>query len=299
MKKVLALTITMAILFTMTAMAKTLEGLGTSESIDVKASYVEGAESAPVYSVDITWGSMEFTYTAADKGEWLPDEHKYANENNEGKWSCETGANEITVTNHSNAPINISVDYNSNEEYQEIIQGSFENDKSTFLLNSAVGTSYSSAPCDSILLNVDGTLPQNIKNVTIGHVTISISDNKEEDSNKQSAIISTVTLQKDVELNNLKSTGLVIYFEGTNLNNITKETLEQFVKITVVKDGENIELKYNENNHMIYSYSDDGKSASIEYTATYFNNKDIGEISEVLYQRTGIDIENVSLLKVE
>ena len=78
MKKLLALTLTMAMLFTMTSMAedKIITNQGTA-STDVKAAYVAGDASGTVYSVDITWGALEFTYKDKAQGKWDPSTHSY------------------------------------------------------------------------------------------------------------------------------------------------------------------------------------------------------------------------------
>ncbi|MCD7957003.1 MAG: hypothetical protein LUG93_14900, partial [Lachnospiraceae bacterium] len=78
----------------MVAYAETLEGEGSS-SADVTATY-ESSEAATVYSVDITWGSLEFTYTEAGARTWDPSTHTYS-EAEEGGWSCEEGSNILTI----------------------------------------------------------------------------------------------------------------------------------------------------------------------------------------------------------
>ena len=79
MKKVLAITLTMAMLFTMTAMAENISSSSGTASVDVKGSYVQGVASDAIYSVDIVWGDMNFTYTDAAQGTWNPATHDYDN----------------------------------------------------------------------------------------------------------------------------------------------------------------------------------------------------------------------------
>lgn len=68
-------------------------------------------------SVDVTWGSMEFTYT---DGVWNPETHEY-----EGAgWTTAENANRISVTSTSNVPITISYSY-SREIGYEAVNGSF------------------------------------------------------------------------------------------------------------------------------------------------------------------------------
>ena len=49
----------------------------SNNSHDVYVTYQEGESSATIYSVDIVWESMEFTYTAASEGTWNPSTHTF------------------------------------------------------------------------------------------------------------------------------------------------------------------------------------------------------------------------------
>ena len=76
----------------------------------------------PVYSVDITWGSMNFTYVP---GTWQ-DSHKYTG----SKWQITSAAdNDITVSNHSNKDVYVKIgaDFTgSNNSTGQTIKGEFE-----------------------------------------------------------------------------------------------------------------------------------------------------------------------------
>ena len=80
---------------------------GETDSKDVVADY-NGTAPDPVYSVEITWGSLAFTYNAENAGTWNPDEYVYEGSTGES-WTCEPGANRITVTNHSNAAVTATI----------------------------------------------------------------------------------------------------------------------------------------------------------------------------------------------
>ena len=69
-----------------------------------------------VISVDVTWGSMQFTYNV---GDWDPDTHQY-----EGGWTCDEDENKITVTNNSNIAIDVTCEYAKAQDY-DWIDGSF------------------------------------------------------------------------------------------------------------------------------------------------------------------------------
>ncbi|MBQ2910959.1 MAG: hypothetical protein IJE55_01590, partial [Clostridia bacterium] len=119
MKKVLAITLTMAMLFTMTAMAvTTITEMGDSSKY-VTATYSGNNGGGTIYSIDITWGSLEYTYNAANKGAWDPETHTYK-DTSEASWSCDEGADTITVTNHSNAGVSVSMKYEQSESYTNI-----------------------------------------------------------------------------------------------------------------------------------------------------------------------------------
>ena len=104
MKKLLALTLTMAMLFTMTATAEDTIEFNGETSKDVTATYKEGTDGGTIYSVDIVWGSMAFTYNAESRGVWNPNTHEYEKVS-AASWTHAEGANGVKITNHSNAEL--------------------------------------------------------------------------------------------------------------------------------------------------------------------------------------------------
>ncbi len=89
-----------------TAFAENITVTGDTTA-NVTASYSESTDSNPVYKVDIEWGSMAFTYTAASKGTWSVTSHIYEGAK-DAAWSWAEGANQIKVTNHSNAGVTVT-----------------------------------------------------------------------------------------------------------------------------------------------------------------------------------------------
>ncbi|MDD4422581.1 MAG: leucine-rich repeat protein, partial [Eubacteriales bacterium] len=76
-------------------------------------------EISTVVSVDVTWGSMEFTYS---DGTWNPETHEY-----EGTgWTVDENANKISVTSTSNVPVTVSYTFEQETGYEEV-NGSFTN----------------------------------------------------------------------------------------------------------------------------------------------------------------------------
>lgn len=148
------------------------------DSRDVYVTYQEGASSPTIYSVDIVWQSMEFTYTAASKGTWDPETHAYTDKQN-ASWSFEN--NKITVTNHSNAEVKAKFTYTPAANFRAV-NGAFVDvhknaiDNATLTLNSAVGYAREAAPSDDAFLSLSGELPSSLETQTIcGTVTVTIN----------------------------------------------------------------------------------------------------------------------------
>ena len=176
MKQIFTLALTFLLIFslvTVTAFAAdaTITEAGKSATKAVKASYRSGAGGSTVYSVDITWGNMEFTYSEGSGRTWNPATHTYSS-GGAGGWSH--SGNTITVTNHSNAQVTANLAYASETGY-EGISGSFGN-KSTMNLATAERTTVEEAPTDTAELSLTGTLNRTVKDPTqIGTVTVTIS----------------------------------------------------------------------------------------------------------------------------
>ena len=149
------------------------EGGNKDESFDVNAKYVLGGKESTVYSVDVTWGSMDFTYTSAFKGNWNPTTHQYDGAT-DAKWTCKENANVITVTNHSNAGVSLSFEYKSAENYSSII-GTF--DEPLVELPTAEGTTRANAPTGRTTLTLSGDMPTGTTtetNIVIGAITVTL-----------------------------------------------------------------------------------------------------------------------------
>ncbi|MBR5572471.1 MAG: hypothetical protein IKV99_07520 [Oscillospiraceae bacterium] len=153
--------------------------LPSSKSHDVTVDYVEGEKATPIYSVDITWGSMEFTYTAASEGTWNPATHQFDNAVPR-QWSHANDANKITVTNHSNAPITAEFAFTPHSSFSNLLS-SFEGDSQTALtdnkltLHSAVDSAANAAPFAAAYLELSGDINSPLtEKTTCGTVTVTI-----------------------------------------------------------------------------------------------------------------------------
>ena len=175
MKQIFTLALTFLLIFslvTVTAFAAdatTINGESRTATKAVKASYHSGAGGGTVYSVDITWGSMAFTYSAGSSPTWNPTMHTYSS-GGTGGWS--SSGNKITVTNHSNAQVTANLDYASETGFTGIT-GSFDNANMT--IDTAVGTEVSAAPTKTAALSLTGTLNSSVTRPTkIGTITVTI-----------------------------------------------------------------------------------------------------------------------------
>lgn len=171
LKKITALLATAALVLTMstTAFAENQTGVSTGGySATVNGTYQAGGSSATVYSVDITWDDMSFTYTAAGQGTWNPETHKYDG-GSEASWS---GSKNIVVTNHSNAAVTATAKFEADSGYESTSM-TF-GDKSGSTIATAVDTQVNKAPKATITVTPGGSLPEST-NGKIGTITVNIA----------------------------------------------------------------------------------------------------------------------------
>ena len=176
MKQIFTLALTFLLIFslvTVTAFAETskISAAGGTASKAVTASYSSGAGGGvTVYSVDITWGSMAFTYSEGSSPTWNPATHTYSS-GGTGGWSH--NGNTVTVTNHSNTKVTANHTYTPETGYERI-SGSFGN-KSTMNLATAERTTVEEAPTDTAELSLTGTLASTLTDpTTVGTITVTI-----------------------------------------------------------------------------------------------------------------------------
>lgn len=149
--------------------ASPITSTGGSDPHEVKGQYYTDGAAGTVYSVDVAWDSMEFTYTVASEGTWNPTTHRYDSAS-EGRWS---GDGDVKVTNHSNAKVNVAVTYAAESSYSDIT-GSFSN--GSFQLATAEGTQVDSAPNQTATLTLSGELDKSVDTSTkLGTATVTIT----------------------------------------------------------------------------------------------------------------------------
>ena len=172
MKKITTLLAAAALTCAMgtTAFAADQDGVETGDyTADVKGTYQAGGSGAVVYSVDIAWTDMSFTYTGAGEGTWDPETHQYSG-SSEGAWTARDDS--ITVTNHSNAAVKATASYQAENGYESTTM-TFGNNEAT--VATAVGTEVASAPSATITVTPGGTLAESANGGKIGTITVSIA----------------------------------------------------------------------------------------------------------------------------
>ena len=127
-----------------------------SADIDVDGIYTPGSAAAEIISVDIRWGSMVFEYHDVVEGTWDAADHEYV-ETMPAYWSCETDANEITVTNHSNTAVEAQLTFEKATGTN--IEGAFDEDYGTaddgsMPIATAENTAFASAPSVTANFNI-------------------------------------------------------------------------------------------------------------------------------------------------
>ena len=114
MKRIIAaaLALTMTLGMSTTALAAGNvdgAGVGSQDPIDVTAKYNDGVTEPAVYSVDLAWEDMTFTYNESGTRTWNPDTHTYTDTTSAG-WDKTTAT--IQMTNHSNVAVDVDLTYN-------------------------------------------------------------------------------------------------------------------------------------------------------------------------------------------
>lgn len=170
--------------------SNTITGPGTATG-KVTGSYTPGAKTSTIYKVDIQWGSMAFTYTAAGKGTWDTAEHVYKNATTAG-WSCAEGANVIAVTNHSNDGIAVTPTYTPSGDYTATMAFSPATLELTTADNGEGENGTGKATNGSITVTPGGTVPEGT-NGTIGQITLSITGSSTSEDSGDSGAADSVT----------------------------------------------------------------------------------------------------------
>ena len=172
------------------AAESSITGSGSSANTEVTGTYY-AATPEKVYSVNLTWGSMEFTYQDTEK-EWNPANQEYVDKaGSEAYWTCKKDANIVTVENRSNAAVNAQLTFEAEPEtdvkaafYKEELTNSNNPDDVGELTENLLTLADRSVGSPSVaeyqksawLMIKEGTLTSADTNKKIGTVTVTISD---------------------------------------------------------------------------------------------------------------------------
>lgn len=168
MKKLFALILSLVMMTALTvpALAAAYDLEDEIPAIPVTGVYAV-VDDTNVYSVDIDWSSMEFTYTETKTWNPATDEQDgYYTVNDDGKWSTTGGV--VTVTNKSNKAIVANLTYTPTAEFDGVISGSFDN--ATISLDDAL----TEPQVGTAKLTLSGKLASD-KGGTLGNITISLA----------------------------------------------------------------------------------------------------------------------------
>lgn len=174
MKKLFATALALAMVLSLSTTALAAgnvngAGVGSQDPIDVTAKYNDDATEPTVYSVDLTWEDMTFTYNESGTRTWDPDTHTYTDTTSAG-WDKVTAA--VTATNHSNAEVKVSFTYTPQGDTGVTASMS----KDSFKLAAGVENKPNEAATDSSILTITGTPNNSVtaEGVTIGTITVTI-----------------------------------------------------------------------------------------------------------------------------
>ena len=156
--------------------SKRISGRNDKVVIDVEGDYVSQEET--LYSVEISWGNMEFQYEL--NGSYNPSTHEY-NSSSSDVWNIGATDNRITVKNHSNTDIVAALNYskrinNVTGVFRDATVGGKV--KNTLKAKTAKGTKRANPPSDSAYLQLNGNPGQTYNNSTgiiLGEITVNIS----------------------------------------------------------------------------------------------------------------------------
>ena len=175
MKKIIAAALVFALSTGSTVFASAANPTPENNTADIKATYnAETPDPATVYSVDVAWGSLEYTYNSGTTRTWDTETLMFEETEGTPAWSCAAGADTITVTNHSNTGITASFTYGATNDSS--ISGSFS--QAAVVLGAAQeNTEQNAAPSGQTTLSLNGALTDTTAvKEEIGQVTVEIGE---------------------------------------------------------------------------------------------------------------------------
>ena len=174
MKKTISIIMALALaaILSTAAFAAEADDGNIKKNIRVKAKYVEDIKASKTIQADVVWGEMEFTYSVNGTKTWNAKTHEY-DIDTKCEWSAK--GNDISVTNHSNAAIDVDFTYQPLDEYS-VVKGEFTYDEVTIPTaeNKAVDYEILTISTD---LTLSGGLSSDVTDLTkVGNVAVTIAE---------------------------------------------------------------------------------------------------------------------------
>lgn len=179
MKKLISMLLALILVLSLGTVAfATTTNTGTGDySYEVTGSYVPGSDSSEtLFSVDIQWEGMSFTYHDKVAGAWDAENYKYLDDTPaywEGLTANSKAEGFIKVTNHSNAKITAIPAYKAVSGYES---AGMTFTPAQLSLASAEGGAKVEG---EIKVEPNGSLPVMDQPATIGHITVTIAEDAE------------------------------------------------------------------------------------------------------------------------
>lgn len=206
----------------------------TNGNKNVTGKYVADAESGAIYKVDIQWGAMAFTYTSAGRGTWQTDSHTYKDATT-AKWTWESGANEIKVTNHSNDGITVPPSYTPDSGYESANMDIAPAALSLATADNGVDGAAGTATDDKITVTPSGSIPQGTSG-KIGQITLSLSGQPVEVSDEES-LVAALSAGRTAKLAGDFSVSNAITVSASSVLNLNGHVLSTSAPLNVATGG--------------------------------------------------------------
>lgn len=183
MKKIFALILTVALVLSMGTIsafaASPITTATGSDSATVKGTY-SAAGGSDVYSVDITWGNMEFTYNAGTQV-WNTTTHEW-DLTGTPSWTVANAAdNKIEIKSHSSKTVTATLSFAANSiagltgSFMDASTGGTAIPSNQFAITASAATANATPDAIAYLQLSGGSVAVGADDVTIGTVTVTLS----------------------------------------------------------------------------------------------------------------------------